>query len=81
MIGTPGPQSVFATHPPPTPSDGGWQLQLLSLLHAYMIASAVKDFSHNIILHEEVCSVRIIIGITNVLQAFSQNNNINDIYY
>ena len=31
-----------------------------------MIASAVTDFSHNIILCEEVCSVRIIISINNV---------------
>ena len=46
-----------------------------------MIASAVKDFSHNIILQEEVCSVRIILGITNVLQTFSQNDNINNIFY
>ena len=42
-----------------------------------MIASAVADFSHNIILREEVCSVRIIISINNVLQMFSQNNSLN----
>ena len=46
-------------------------------MHAYMIASAVADFSHNITLREEVCSVRIIISINNVLQMFSQNNSLN----
>ena len=76
MIGTPGPQSVFATHPTPTSSGGDWQLQLLSSLHSYVIASVVADFSHNMILREEVCSVRIIISITNVLQPFSQNNSL-----
>ena len=67
MIGTPGPQSVFAVF-----------VVMVDNFSFYIlfIASAVADFSHNIILREEVCSVRIVISITNVLQMFSQNNSL-----